>query len=221
MVTADPNRTPNFIMFGNPDYFFLTSGTTPPPLCTPKRNAATCSSLDTSDAWNHGDFQNQITTTWLGMVGPGVMPLGTFGDVFSDETDIRPTILSLAGLKDDYQHDGRVLFEALSPKALPASLQTNVELLALLAQTFKAIEAPRGELGARTLTGIATRAAEGDTATYATLDAEIKAITTRRDEIGSKMITMLEDAAFDGTPIDPATAAVLIKEADDLLGVAP
>ena len=35
MVTADPNRTPNFIMFGNPDYFFLTSGKTPPPLCTP------------------------------------------------------------------------------------------------------------------------------------------------------------------------------------------
>jgi hypothetical protein len=30
-----------------------------------------------------------------------------FGDVFSDETDIRPTILSLAGLKDDYAHDGR------------------------------------------------------------------------------------------------------------------
>ncbi len=221
MVTADPNRTPNFIMFGNPDYFFLTSGTTPPPLCAPKKNAATCSSIDTFDAWNHGDFQNQITNTWLGMVGPGMQTLGTFGDVFSDETDIRPTILSLVGLKDDYQHDGRVLFEALSPKALPTSLQTNVDLLALLAQTYKAIEAPRGTLGAHTLRGIATAAAEGDTATYATLDAEIKTITTRRDEIGGKMITMLEDAAFNGKPIDPAAASLLIKEADDLLGATP
>jgi hypothetical protein len=221
MVTADPNRTPNFIMFGNDDYYFVTSGMTPPPLCTPKRNAATCSSLDTSDAWNHGDFQNQITTTWLGMVGPGVMPLGAFGDVFSDETDTRPTILSLVGLKDDYQHDGRVLFEALSPQALPTSLQTSPNLLALLAEAYKAIEAPRGELGARTLTGIATKAAEGDSATYATLDAEIKAITTQRDEIGGKMITMLEDAAFNGKPLDPAAAAVLIKEADDLLGASP
>ena len=57
------------------------------------------------------------------MVGPGVMPLGTFGGVFSDETDIRPTILALAGLKDDYQHDGRVLFEALDNEAVPDSLR--------------------------------------------------------------------------------------------------
>ncbi len=41
MITADPNRTPNFILFANPDYFFTTSGTTPPP-CTPKENAASC-----------------------------------------------------------------------------------------------------------------------------------------------------------------------------------
>jgi hypothetical protein len=80
MITADPNRTPNFIMFGNPDYYFVTSGSTPPPLCTPKRNSQSCSSIDTSDAWNHGDFQNQITNTWLGMVGPGVLSLGTFGE---------------------------------------------------------------------------------------------------------------------------------------------
>ncbi len=161
MVTADPNRTPNFIMFGNDDYYFLTSGKTPPPLCTPKSNARSCSSEYPYDAWNHGDFQNQITNTWLGMVGPGVLPLGTFGDVFSDETDIRPTILALVGLKDDYQHDGRVLFEPLSPKALPASLRTGSNLLSLLAQTYKAIEATRGKLCARTLTGIATVAAGG------------------------------------------------------------
>ena len=35
MVSADPNRTPNFILFGNPDYFFTTSGKSPPPACTP------------------------------------------------------------------------------------------------------------------------------------------------------------------------------------------
>jgi|HubBroStandDraft_4_1064222.scaffolds.fasta_scaffold61506_2 hypothetical protein len=148
MVTADPNRTPNFIMFGNPDYFFVTSGKTPPQLCTPKSNARSCSSEETSgDAWNHDDFQNQIANTWLDMVGPGVLAPGTFGDVFSDETDIWPTILSLAWLKDDYRHEGRVLFEALSPKALPPSLRSNVNLLTLLEQTYKAIEAPRGELG--------------------------------------------------------------------------
>ena len=53
------------------------------------------------------------------MVGPGVLKKGRFGETFSDHTDIRPTILLLAGLEDDYAHDGRVLFEALSPLALP------------------------------------------------------------------------------------------------------
>jgi hypothetical protein len=124
-------------------------------------------------------------------------------------------------LKDDYQHDGRVLFEALSPKALPLRCRRTSNFSPFWRRPSRRSRRRAGELGARTLTGIATRAAEGDTATYATLDAEIKAITTRRDEIGSKMITMLEDAAFNGKPIDPATAAVLIKEADDLLGVAP
>jgi hypothetical protein len=70
------------------------------------------------------------------MVGPGVMPLGTFGGVFSDETDIRPTILALAGLKDDYQHDGRVLFEALDDEAVPDSLRDRRDTLSALAEVI-------------------------------------------------------------------------------------
>ena len=64
-------------------------------------------------AWNHGDFQNDITHTWLGVVGPGVKHKGRFGELFTDHTDIRPTILSVAHLKDDYSHDGRTVFEIL------------------------------------------------------------------------------------------------------------
>ena len=41
MITADPNRTPNFILFGNPDYFQSASGKTTPP-CTPMFDAASC-----------------------------------------------------------------------------------------------------------------------------------------------------------------------------------
>jgi hypothetical protein len=75
MITADPNRTPNFILFGNPDYFFETSGKTPPPTCSPMFDAASCFVEESGFAWNHGDFQPQITTTWLGMVGPGMQQL--------------------------------------------------------------------------------------------------------------------------------------------------
>jgi hypothetical protein len=219
MVTADPNRTPNFIMFGNPDYFFLTSGTTPPPLCTPDLRG--CSSISDSDAWNHGDFQNQITKTWLGAVGPGVLNLGRFGEIFSDHTDIRPTILSLAGLKDDYAHDGRVLFEALDDEAVPDSLRDQRDTLSALAEAYKQINAPRGALGARTLTGISTTALKGDDATYASLEARLDAITKRRNQIAGEMIEMLEAAAFDNRPIDRAAAARLIDEAYDLLDSVP
>ena len=219
MVTADPNRTPNFIMFGNPDYFFLTSGKMPPPLCTP--DLRSCSSISDSDAWNHGDFQEQITKTWLGIVGPGVLELGRFGDIFSDHTDMRPTILRLAGLKDDYAHDGRVLFEALDDEAVPDSLRDHRDTLSALAEAYKQINAPRGTLGARTLTGISTKALKGDDTTYAALGAKIEAITARRNQIAGQMIDMLEDAAFDHRPIDVEKADRRIAEAYDLIASVP
>ena len=42
MVTADPNRTPNFILFGYPDYFFETESSGKPVTCTPMFDAASC-----------------------------------------------------------------------------------------------------------------------------------------------------------------------------------
>ena len=221
MVTADPNRTPNFILFGNPDYFFETSGKTPPPTCTPMFDAASCFVEGSGFAWNHGDFQPQITNTWLGMVGPGVQKLGEFGAIFSDHTDTRPTIVSLAGLKDDYAHDGRVLFEALDDEAVPRSLRAHQNTLSALAAAYKAINAPLGQLGFNTLTGISTTALAGDDATYTILEAQIQAITTQRNQIAGQMIDMLEDAAFNNHPIDEAKAVQLIGEANDLLASIP
>ena len=118
MISHDPNRTPTFVLFGNPDYFLSASGHTSP-LCTPTTDAASCFVQSRSFVWNHGDFQREIVRTWLGMVGPGVRNLGTNNDLFTDHTDIRPTILILAKLKDDYAHDGRVILEIIKDQALP------------------------------------------------------------------------------------------------------
>jgi hypothetical protein len=60
------------------------------------------------------------------MVGPGVQNLGRYDDVFSDHTDLRPTIVTFVGLKDDYVHEGRVLIEILEPHALPHKTQTTL-----------------------------------------------------------------------------------------------
>jgi hypothetical protein len=216
MITADPKRTPNFILFANADYFLSATGSVGPG-CTPMFNAMSCFTENPDFAWNHGDFQEDITKTWLAMVGPGMLSQGRVGSIFSDHTDIRPTILRLAGLRDDYAHDGRVLFEALTDGAAGESLRAHRDVLSDLAAAYKAINAPLGDLGVLTLTGISTTALKGDDATYSVLEARIKDVTAKRDDIAGQMIKMLEDAAFNDRPINEAIAASLIKQAYDLI----
>jgi hypothetical protein len=216
MITHDPNRTPNFVLFGNPDYFLEAFGHTTP-LCTPATDSKSCSSQSRSFAWNHGDFQNDITRTWLGIVGPGVRALGRTSNLFTDHTDIRPTIISLAHLQDDYAHDGRVVFEILKEDALPDSLRDHRETLSRLAEAYKQINAPRGALGRKTLTGISTRALEGSDATYAALEGRIEDLTDKRNKLAGRMIDMLEDAAFKGQEVHEEEAEQLIRDAEELL----
>jgi hypothetical protein len=216
MVTFDPNRTPNFILFANDDYFLTASGKTSP-LCSPVTNAASCFQEGSGFAWNHGDFQNQITHTWLGIAGPGVQHKGEFGGVFTDHTDVRPTMMSLTRLHDDYTHDGRAIFEIFNRDSTPDAVQDHESLLSRLADAYKQINAPRGQLGRKTLTGIATTAAESSDLTYALLDAKIIALTARRNEIASQMLAILEGAQFDGKDVDVWQAERLIFEANRLL----
>lgn len=221
MVTKDPTRTPTFILFGNPDYFLTASGSLT--LCNPAdaTDFKPCFVEQSGFAWNHGDFQEDITKTWLGMVGPGVQVQGQTGAVWSDHTDIRPTMLRLVGLTDDYMHDGRVLFEALTSEAATGTLKAHRDTLATLAASYKRINAPLGELGLQTLTGISTDALKGDDATFATLDAQIQSITKKRNDIAARMITMLEDAAFNNKPVDEAAALALVQKAEDLIASLP
>ena len=121
------------------------------------------------------------------------------------------------GLSDDYAHDGRVLFEALTHDVLGKGLRAHQDTLSALAAAYKAINAPLGTLGLGTLTGISTTALASDDATYTILEAQIQAITTQRNNIAGQMIAMLEAAAFNNQPIDEAKAGQLIREANDLL----
>ena len=192
MVTADPNRTPTFIMFANPDYFLFAYGTTTP--CAPLSG---CFIESPGFAWNHGDFQEQITNTWLAMVGPGVLSQGPTGATFSDHTDIRPTILGLSGLADDYQHDGRVLYELFDQAALPGTVKQERDTLIRLGQAYKDINAPLGTLGRRTLM-VSTTGVEGDDAIYAIVEGELNGIEAQRQAIAGQMIALLEAVEFGG-----------------------
>jgi hypothetical protein len=212
MVTSDPNRTPNFVMFANDNYFNFASGTDS---CD---EAPACVTLEGHGgfAWNHGDFQEQITKTWLGMVGPGVQHAGPTDAFFSDHTDTRPTIMGLVGLKDDYAHDGRVLFEVLQDNAVLQGKQGDRNVITRLAEAYKDINAPLGRLGRKTF-AISTAALAGDDATYTKLEATLTELTNTRNKIAQKMIDTLEGVAFDNKPIDKRQAELLIIEAELLV----
>ena len=58
----------------------------------------------------------------LGLVGPDVQRQGVNNWLWSDHTDIQPTMMELLGLRDDYTPDGRALIEVIDPGALPPAV---------------------------------------------------------------------------------------------------
>lgn len=210
MITADPARTSTLVMFADPNYFLFAGA----PDCN-----SPCVTEQPGFAWNHGDVSPDINTTWLGMVGPGVDANGVDSTTWSDHTDIRPTMLMLLGLKDDYSHDGRVLVEDLQGWAQPAALKNGGAFLPL-AQILKQINAPVGQLGLATLqistTALESGSASDDT-TYTNLEDQLISITTQRNALATQMLSLLEGAEFEGQVIDKATAKHLISQAQALL----
>jgi hypothetical protein len=217
MVTSDPNRTPNFIMFADSDFFFTNSA--PAPKTCTLAPLTSCFAETRNFAWNHGNFQEDIVRTWLGIVGPGVRHEGVTNALFTDHTDVRPTVLSLAGLKDDYAHDGRVLFEILNDHELPRTLRDQQGLLHRLAAAYKAINAPVGPLGLATLR-FSTQAVAGSDSRYVRADELLGDLTVVRNRIAGEMISMLEGAAFNNERVDAERAERLIREANELLSLA-
>ena len=197
----------------NPNYFLFAGA----PDCS-----SPCISFDTGFAWNHGDVNPDINTTWLGMVGPGVRHLGVDSTLWTDHTDIRPTIMLLLGLKDDYDSDGRALFEVLENWAVPQSLLDHRATLSALANVYKQINACVGELGLATLR-ISTKALESNSSgdsTYNNLETMLSNITTVRNNLASQMSDILEDATFDNQSINVSQANQLIQQANNLLNQA-
>ena len=200
MVTGDPLRTPSLVAFLQPDYFGFAGASD----CV-----APCVSVQPGFAWNHGGIAPEIATTWAGFVGPGVRRLGQTGATWTDHTDLRPTMLTLLGLHDDYVLDGRAITEILDPRAMPWSLRAGSGLVRLLGAVYKQINAPFGLVG---LAGIdvSTAALSGDDATYAALESALSDLTADRDAVASEMRAVLHAATFAGQRLNVWQAARLI-----------
>jgi arylsulfatase A-like enzyme len=210
MVTSSPTRTPTLTMFGDDDYFFFNGSTAD---CS---NTPPCIVEDPGFAWNHGDFQQDITRTWFAMAGPGVRKQGRNDKVFSDHTDIRPTFLALLGLKDDYIHDGRVLVEDLEERALRDGGEDFVEL----ARAYKQLNAPLGSVGRNSLK-FANRSIVSDDATYSKYLKQIGDITVARDQLVVQIKAVLNGTASKKSMGDDREALIerakqLIDQVEDL-----
>jgi hypothetical protein len=209
MITADPARDPTFTMFADPNYFLFQGAAN----CT-----SSCVTINPGFAWNHGDVQPEIVTTWLGMVGPGVDQTGIDSTTWSDHTDIRPTIMTLLGLKDDYSHDGRTLVEDLTGYAQPSAVKKSSSFVSL-AQIYKQLDACVGQFGLKTLS-ISTTALESTSSndsTYTNLENQLASFGSQRDALASQMISLLEGAEFNSQPFSDAQAQSLISQGQALL----
>jgi len=225
MLTASPARDPSFTLFGNPDYFFQTTrGSLPLASVDCSANPSLCIFQNSNFAWNHGDVQQDIVRSWFGMAGPGVKRLGRNGSVFSDHTDLRPTMLAILGLKDDYMHDGRVLVEKLDGRRLPLALasfdrERDGELDAgyiALARTYKQLNAPLGALGTDSLK-FATRSIRADDGTYSRYLAVLGDLLAQRDALAEEIKKFLHLIAFEHAPVQHGDAGRLLERAEALL----
>jgi hypothetical protein len=218
MVTADPARTPTFTPFADPDWFFFASGS--PATCA---SQAACAFIPArtsqSFAWNHGDIQDEIASTWAGYVGPGIKNLGTDHNVWTDHTDHRPTVLTLLGLKDDYNTDGRAITQIADETALPVSLRVHHPSLENLAASYKQLMASFGSFSMDTLAA-SSRALASNTPgdqTYTDTENAIATLTNQRDALASDIRSGFNQAEFDSVKLSENQIKAWTRASDALL----
>jgi len=218
MVTADPNRTPTFTLFADPDWFLFATGG--PACAAPADCASIPARTNQSFAWNHGDIQDEIASTWVGYVGPGVRRMGEVDSVWTDHTDVRPTMLALLGLVDDYVHDGRVVVEPLYAWAVPQSLLAHRETWLRLARAYKQLNGTYGSFSMAAL-AVSTRAlasgSAADDGTYTFLEGQIASWTLERNTLATAIKAQLEESAFYGQALDEQLAKSLTDQANLLI----
>jgi len=202
MQSIDPLRFPTYTLFPKPDYFFSTSGS---PV-----------SIFSNFAYDHGYYSPNIDVTWVGLAGKGVKVNGVDGPepdegnqpsdpesthtvpqasqvgTWVEETDIRPTMLYLLGLKDDYESDGHVITQAVQhvSRALAATAQ--------LAAGYDQIESSVGQFGTDTLLADTKALASGsssDDSAYQTEQQTLLKLANDRDRVVTKIKKALNGAA--------------------------
>jgi hypothetical protein len=236
MVNADPNREATFTLFGDPTFYFQDSctkigaaqGETPEPVTD---EGPGCPAQDNAYAWNHGDIQPEIASTWQGWVGPGIKNLGETSSIWTDHTDARPTMMTVLGLHDDYSWDGAAIAQIIGSthggwdpwsggqSALPWTIRVNERGYEELAAAYKQLDAPFGTFGLQTLDADTTALASNtaNDATYTGMDSQLQACENQRTGLVAEIQQALEAAETGNAPVSSWHAFWLIGQANRLI----
>jgi hypothetical protein len=231
MQTNDPLRTPTFTMFPVPDYFFATTGANV--------------SVNSGFAWNHGYYSPNIDVTWAAFAGKGVKAAGVDGPLpaegnlagdpnsthtvpqastvgtWVEETDLRPTLLQLTALSDDYTSDGSVIPVALS--STPDTIATVGALRTLYQQINSSVGAFATDTLIAESRALAGGSASDDTA-FSTTEATLTDLAAHRDRVAEQIKGVLAAAATGTAPSRgvltslSAQATALLRQAAELAG---
>ncbi len=148
----------------------------------------------------------------------GVIPSSGTTGTWVDHTDIRPTLLSLVGLKDDYIGDGRVITEDMTS---PPAMLTSPAVQAL-SQVYKQLNASVGAFGTATLVAATHALASqgpGD-ARFKVLETQLSGLALRRDLVATTIKSELNGAEFNDTPIPLGAALSGTVQAQTLISMA-
>jgi hypothetical protein len=167
-------------------------------------------SINSDFAWMHGGIQQDIGQTWLGLVGPGVVKSGIDSKTWTDHTDVRPTMLALLGLQDDYLHDGRVIVEQLNIRALPEQIQANLGSYGRLATAYKRLNAPFGDLSMASIRYTTKHVRSIQSDAYDNYLTMMVQFTARLDTLAAEIRSVLEGAAFGSRPLDQESVDILV-----------
>jgi hypothetical protein len=132
---------------------------------------------------------------------------GTTG-TWVDETDIRPTLMYLAGLRDDYRPDGRVISEVLAHPSASLADPT----VEALGQCYKQLNSSVGTFGTSTLIA-STRALESTSPNdrvYANTERGLALLDQLRDKAAGEIKASLEGAEFSGGSVRAPRAQLAV-----------
>ncbi len=197
-VHADPARTPDLTVYGEPDVQF-------------RERARVIVGRTATPLWNHGTLGEAMERVWLAARGPGIRP-GPLA-AWTDHTDILPAVHFLLGMPDAGL-DGRVPVELLEDALVPAGARSPEARR--LAAALKQAEAPLGALSQTALAFVMGAARSGDAAVMAAADADLAELLDRRDALAAHAQDRLR-ALLASEPPDPA---MLVSLAAALEGVA-